>query len=130
MIAKSVIALVEGAETGPLAVFRAGLDFGVRNRRDGWGAGLTTLTCMMNLLPWLDAADRSRALYQGIASVAEDCAGNPVRFAVRPLPGAELTSPDFADGSANSSRCATPKAPSDALRARCARGRRRARSRR
>ncbi|MFI5351437.1 MAG: Rieske (2Fe-2S) protein [Candidatus Binatales bacterium] len=88
VIAKSVIALVEGAETGPLAVFRAGLDFGVRNRRDGWGAGLTTLTCMMNLLPWLDAADRSRALYQGIASVAEDCAGNPVRFAVRPLPGA------------------------------------------
>ena len=65
MIAKSVIALVEGAETGPLAVFRAGLDFGVRNRRDGWGAGLTTLTCMMNLLPWLDAADGSRALLSG-----------------------------------------------------------------
>ena len=87
VIAKSSIAILERGEADPVVPFRAGLDFGVRNRRAGWGAGLTTLTCMMNLLPWLDPADRSRALYQGLASTAEDCAGRPPYFTVRALPG-------------------------------------------
>jgi nitrite reductase/ring-hydroxylating ferredoxin subunit len=68
-------------------LFRAGLEFGVRYRRDGWGAGLTTLTCMMNLLPALVSADRPRALFHGLAAVAEDTGGNPPHFPVRPLPG-------------------------------------------
>jgi nitrite reductase/ring-hydroxylating ferredoxin subunit len=89
VIAKSVIALSARDEGGSLATFRAGLDFGVAHRRDGWGAGLTTLTCMMNLLPSLDPQDRQRALYQGLSSVAADCDGNPPRFMVRPLPGAQ-----------------------------------------
>ncbi len=88
VIAKSVIAILERGEAEPVVPFRAGLEFGVRNRRDGWGAGLTTLTCMMNLLPWFDPADRSRALYQGLSSVAVDCSGNPPHFTVRALPGA------------------------------------------
>ncbi|HUY37393.1 MAG TPA: Rieske 2Fe-2S domain-containing protein [Candidatus Binataceae bacterium] len=92
VIAKSVIALSARDEGGSLATFRAGLDFGVAHRRDGWGAGLTTLTCMMNLLPSLDARDRQRALYQGLSSVAADCDGNPPRFMVRPLPGAQSAS--------------------------------------
>lgn len=92
VIAKSVIALSARDEGGSLATFRAGLDFGVAHRRDGWGAGLTTLTCMMNLLPSLDAQDRQRALYQGLSSVAADCDGNPPRFMVRPLPGAQSAS--------------------------------------
>ncbi|HEY6395801.1 MAG TPA: Rieske 2Fe-2S domain-containing protein, partial [Candidatus Binataceae bacterium] len=97
VIAKSVIALCDDfhppqgqaplADGGAADTFRAGLDFGARNRRDGWGAGLTTLTCMMNVLPWLDRVDRPRALYQGLSSVADDCVGNPPRFAVRALPG-------------------------------------------
>ena len=41
--------------------FRIGLEFGTHYRRDGWGAGLTTLTCMMNLLPRLRAEDRAPA---------------------------------------------------------------------
>jgi nitrite reductase/ring-hydroxylating ferredoxin subunit len=68
-------------------LFRAGLEFGVHYRRDGWGAGLTTLTCAMNLLPALAAEDRPRALSHGLAAVAEDTDGNPPHFPVRPLPG-------------------------------------------
>ncbi len=67
-------------------LFRAGLEFGARYRRDGWGAGLTTLTCMMNLLPALAPEDRPRALFHGLAAVAEDTGGNPPHFPLRPLP--------------------------------------------
>jgi nitrite reductase/ring-hydroxylating ferredoxin subunit len=92
VIAKSVIALCGLDEGGAIATFRAGLDFGVAHRREGWGAGLTTLTCMMNLLPSLDGPDRQRALYHGLSSVAADCDGNPPRFMVRPLPGSQNAS--------------------------------------
>jgi nitrite reductase/ring-hydroxylating ferredoxin subunit len=85
VIAKSVIALADAGEdaAGP---FRIGLDFGTRYRQGGWGPGLTVHTCMANLLPYLDAADRPRALYHGLSAVAGDCAGMPPRFGVRPLP--------------------------------------------
>jgi nitrite reductase/ring-hydroxylating ferredoxin subunit len=86
VIAKSVIALLDQGGD-PREVMRAGLEFGVRNRRDGWGAGLTILTCMANLAPWLHAEDRPRAMYHGLAAVAEDSEGHPPRFTIRPLPG-------------------------------------------
>jgi nitrite reductase/ring-hydroxylating ferredoxin subunit len=86
VIAKSVIALLDQCGD-PRQVMRAGLEFGVRNRRDGWGAGLTILTCMANLAPRLRPDDRPRAMYHGLAAVAEDSAGNPPRFTIRPLPG-------------------------------------------
>src|SRR5580700_10467419 len=86
VIAKSVIAMLD--ETGDAREpFRIGLDFGTHYRRDGWGAGLTTLTCMMNLLPHLRAEDRARAMFHGLCSVANDSDGNPPRFEMRPLPG-------------------------------------------
>ncbi|HXW82810.1 MAG TPA: Rieske 2Fe-2S domain-containing protein [Candidatus Binataceae bacterium] len=86
VIAKSVLALLE--EGGdPRAALRAGLEFGVSNRRDGWGSGLTTLTCLANLASALHPEDRAHALYHGLAAVARDTDGNPPRFAVRPLPG-------------------------------------------
>jgi nitrite reductase/ring-hydroxylating ferredoxin subunit len=87
VIAKSVVALMDrggGAEQ----VLRAGVEFGIRNRRAGWGAGLTTLICMANLLERLDPEDRPRAMYHGLAAVAEDTDSQPPRFAIRPLPGA------------------------------------------
>jgi nitrite reductase/ring-hydroxylating ferredoxin subunit len=71
-------------------LFRAGLEFGVRYRREGWGAGLTTLTCMMNLLPALAPEDRPRALFHGLAAVAEDTDGNPPHFLLAPLPGSTV----------------------------------------
>jgi nitrite reductase/ring-hydroxylating ferredoxin subunit len=93
VIGKSVVALMDNAgDTGEpytasaKELFRAGLEFGVRYRRDGWGAGLTTLTCMMNLLPALKPEDRPHAMFHGLAAVADDTGGNPPHFAVRPLP--------------------------------------------
>ncbi len=85
VIAKSVIALLD-AGIEPAEPFRMGLDFGVRYRNAGWGAGLTMHTCMINLLPYLDPEDRPRALYHGLAAVARDCAGQPPHFGVHPLP--------------------------------------------
>lgn len=53
----------------------------------GWGQGLTMLVCLMNLLPYLDAADRPRALFHGLDAVSRDTAGQPPRFILDPLPG-------------------------------------------
>ncbi len=86
VIGKSVIGLMQ-SDGGAREAFKIGLGFGTRNRRAGWGSGLTILTCMMNLLPHLAADDRPRALYQGLGAVAEDSAGQAPLFAVRPLPG-------------------------------------------
>jgi nitrite reductase/ring-hydroxylating ferredoxin subunit len=86
VIGKSVIAMLD--ETGDAREpFRIGLEFGTHYRRDGWGAGLTTLTCMMNLIPHLRADDRPRAMFHGLCSVANDSDGHPPRFEMRPLPG-------------------------------------------
>ncbi|NEP13876.1 MAG: Rieske (2Fe-2S) protein [Symploca sp. SIO2C1] len=85
VIAKSVINLLDG-KVEATEPFRIGLDFGARYRQDGWGAGLTIHTCMMNLLPYLDAVDQPRALYQGLSAVARECAGAPPRFTIQPLP--------------------------------------------
>jgi nitrite reductase/ring-hydroxylating ferredoxin subunit len=86
VIGKSVIALLDdnGDAREP---FRIGLEFGTRYRRDGWGAGLTTLTCMMNILGSLNPDDRSRAMFHGLSAVANDSDGHPPRFAMHPLPG-------------------------------------------
>jgi nitrite reductase/ring-hydroxylating ferredoxin subunit len=92
VLAKAVIGLLERGET-PAGPFRAGLDFGAHYRQAGWGQGLTIYTCMMNLLPQLDAGDRPRAAYHGLAAVADDCAGAPPRFAVQPLPDASTDFP-------------------------------------
>ncbi len=85
VVAKSVIGLL-GAGEDLAEPFRAGLEFGVRYRRAGWGQGLTIHTCMMNLLPHLAPEDRPRALYHGLSAVSRDCAGEPPRFVIRPLP--------------------------------------------
>ena len=88
VIAKAVLVLLEG-EGSPVEPFRIGLEFGARYRRAGWGQGLTILTCMMNLAPHLDPADRPRALYHGLAAVANGSAGQPPRFPIRPLPNGD-----------------------------------------
>src|SRR5215208_7104033 len=41
---------------------------------------------MMILLPHLRTEDHSRALYHGLSAVSRDTAGQPPRFALRPLP--------------------------------------------
>ena len=85
IIAKSVLTLdSEGVSSSDL--FRKGLEYGTRYRQEGWGPGLTILTCMMNLATYSRREDRPRALYHGLSAVANDCSGQPPRFAVSPLP--------------------------------------------
>ena len=87
VIAKAVIGLLE-ADADPREPFRIGLDFGTRHLADGWGPGLTVLTCMQNLLPRLPREDHARALFHGLANVASDCAAEAPRFDSGPLPDA------------------------------------------
>ncbi len=86
VVAKATIALQEPDPSG-VDVFRAGLDFGVARRGEGWFRGLTTLTCFMNLVPRLEPGDRALALYHGLSDVASDSAAGPPRFPLPPLPG-------------------------------------------
>jgi nitrite reductase/ring-hydroxylating ferredoxin subunit len=85
VLSKAAILLLDRGEH-PADPFRIGLEFGVQERQAGWGQGLTMHTCLMNMLPLLDAEDRPRALSHGLSAVAQDCAGMPPRFPLRPLP--------------------------------------------
>jgi nitrite reductase/ring-hydroxylating ferredoxin subunit len=97
MIAKTVIAMLgksrrnredtnEKDNDGLLNAFSVGLDFGSHYKQSGWGQGLTIHTCMMSMLPYLDAENRPYALYHGLSAVAQDCASMPPRFKIFPLP--------------------------------------------
>jgi nitrite reductase/ring-hydroxylating ferredoxin subunit len=83
--AKAAIALLDQGGD-PREPFRAGLEFGTQYRANGWGQGLTMLTCFMNMLPQLDPEDRPRSLYQGLDAVGVDTAGMAPRFMIDPLP--------------------------------------------
>jgi nitrite reductase/ring-hydroxylating ferredoxin subunit len=86
VLAKATLALMQADPSG-VATFCDGLEFGVARRGGGWFRGLTTLACLMNLLPRLEKADRVAALYHGLADVAADSAGQPPHFRLDPLPG-------------------------------------------
>jgi nitrite reductase/ring-hydroxylating ferredoxin subunit len=88
VVGKAAIVLSEADPTG-VDAFRAGLDFGVRRRGGGWFRGLTTLTCLMNLVPRLEPEERAAALYHGLSDVASDSAGEAPRFPLEALPGAD-----------------------------------------
>src|SRR5204863_4977262 len=84
--AKAVLGLLEvGVPAGDIV--RVGVEFGTRYREAGWGAGLTVLTAMANVLPHLDPQDRGLALVHGLAFVARDTRGRPPRFPLLPLGG-------------------------------------------
>jgi nitrite reductase/ring-hydroxylating ferredoxin subunit len=92
IIAKAVIAIFEQnqirnhSDSGFIKAFCVGLDFGTHYKQSGWSQGLTILTCMMNIMPYLDIDDKPHALYHGLCAVAQDCADMPPRFDVSPLP--------------------------------------------
>jgi nitrite reductase/ring-hydroxylating ferredoxin subunit len=92
VLAKGAIALLDGGGD-PGEPLRIGLEFGTLNRRNGWGQGLTILTCMANLLPYLNADDRPRAIYHGLDAVSRDTVGSAPRFPLAPLPGAPPDAP-------------------------------------
>jgi nitrite reductase/ring-hydroxylating ferredoxin subunit len=93
IIAKAVIAIRDeyqseddSNDSDLVKPFYTGLDFGTHHKQSGWGQGLTILTCMMNIIPYLDSEDRPHALYHGLCAVAQDCASMAPRFGVSPLP--------------------------------------------
>jgi nitrite reductase/ring-hydroxylating ferredoxin subunit len=90
VVAKAVINLVnpDRLETATTP-FQIALNFGSQYRAGGWGMGQTINACMFNMLPYLNPADRPRAMYQGITAVSRDTAGMAPRFMIEPLPQAE-----------------------------------------
>ncbi len=88
VIAKAVLGL-QAAGCDYRTALGIGARFGTEYSADGWGAAMSMLTCMANVLPELNEDDRPRALYQGLMHVARECAGKAPRFIVEPLPGGE-----------------------------------------
>lgn len=94
MIAKAVVAMLRGQDgkeqdrdVATSKAFRIGVDFGTHFKQSGWGQGLTTHVCMMNILSRLHSVeDKALALYHGLSAIAQDCASMPPRFKVSPLP--------------------------------------------
>jgi len=86
VMAKAVLGLLEAGVPAE-EIVRTGVAFGTRYREAGWGAGLTVLTAMANVLPHLEPADRPLALVAGLAFVARDTRGRPPRFPLSPLRG-------------------------------------------
>lgn len=78
VLAKSVIALSQAG--WEQTVLQEAASFGVRNRAPGWGSGLSILTALANVLPYLAEADRPRALFHGVVHVARDTEGHPPDF--------------------------------------------------
>jgi nitrite reductase/ring-hydroxylating ferredoxin subunit len=83
--AKAVLGLVESGVPTAEVVGR-GVAFGTAHRSEGWGAGLSVLVAMANLLPALDPSDRALALVHGLTFVSRDTLGHPDRFPLAPLP--------------------------------------------
>ncbi|MGH9025841.1 MAG: Rieske (2Fe-2S) protein, partial [Acidimicrobiia bacterium] len=96
VIAKSVLGLLD-AGVAPSAIVGTGVDFGVTYRRGGWGAGLTVLVAMGNLVPRLDPDDRPLALVHGLTFVSNDTRSHPPRFPLDPL-GTSAQQRDRLDG--------------------------------
>jgi nitrite reductase/ring-hydroxylating ferredoxin subunit len=65
--------------------------FGTRSR-DGWDTGLTILTALSQLLPFLSEEDTHLALFHGTRRVAADCGGATQRREREPL----VSRPDLA----------------------------------
>jgi nitrite reductase/ring-hydroxylating ferredoxin subunit len=86
VMAKAVLGLLDAGVSAETIV-RTGVEFGTRYREAGWGAGLTVLTAMANVLSELDPADRPLALVAGLAFVSRDTRGRPPRFPLQPLGG-------------------------------------------
>jgi nitrite reductase/ring-hydroxylating ferredoxin subunit len=83
VIAKAVLGLIgQGVEYR--ALVREAVLFGARNR-DGWGIGLTILTALAKLIPYLPEEETYLALYKGMSRVARDCDGATPRRDRQPL---------------------------------------------
>ncbi|GIO59668.1 Rieske (2Fe-2S) protein [Paenibacillus cineris] len=90
VIAKAIVGLMEAGVPGK-EIAAVGIEFGVKQRREGWGSGLTILTAMTNILPKLDKQGQILALFQGLLHTARDSAGSGTRFLLDPLPNTDVS---------------------------------------
>ena len=90
VIAKAVYGQLAAGQK-PSDVLRQAALFGARNR-DGWSTGLTILTALGQLLPFLPDEETHLALFHGVRRVAQDCDGETPRRERAPL----TSSPDHA----------------------------------
>ncbi|MFD0959088.1 Rieske (2Fe-2S) protein [Paenibacillus chungangensis] len=89
VIAKAVIALIEsGVPTDEIVLI--GVKFGT-SQGNGWGAGLTILTAMRNILPKLDTLGQTLALYHGLVHVARASSGRAPRHLLGALPSSQAS---------------------------------------
>src|SRR5215470_2462543 len=72
VIGKAVLGAT-AAGVPPTEIVRDALFYGATHR-ESWGAGLTTLMALADLLPVLDEDDRYLALFHGVAAVLPPCA--------------------------------------------------------
>ncbi len=93
VLAKAVLAYSEAGE--PLTdLLSVATGFGCTFRQQGFGPGLTVLCAMANVLSSLDPEDRPLALVQGLNFLSGDTRGRPPRFALSPLAGESMPSPE------------------------------------
>jgi nitrite reductase/ring-hydroxylating ferredoxin subunit len=83
IIAKAILGMTQAGVDYRDIVREAAL-FGARYR-DGWASGMTIMTAMANLVPYLPEEETYLALYQGLRRVANDCAGETPRRDRHPL---------------------------------------------
>jgi nitrite reductase/ring-hydroxylating ferredoxin subunit len=83
VIAKAVHGQL-AADRAPSDVVRQAALFGVQHR-DGWSSGLTILTALGQLLPFLPDGETALALFHGTRPVAADCDGATPRRERAPL---------------------------------------------
>ena len=83
VIAKAVEGQLAAGQSSSDVVRQVAL-FGTRNR-DGWDTGLTILTALSQLLPFLSEEETHLALFHGARRVAADCDGATPRREREPL---------------------------------------------
>lgn len=66
-------------------------------RAAGWSTGLSILTAMANVLPWLDQRDRPVALYHGLVHVARSTAAESPNFDLEPMETSEVRPERYQD---------------------------------
>ncbi|MCL4317444.1 MAG: Rieske (2Fe-2S) protein [Candidatus Thermoplasmatota archaeon] len=86
VIAKSIIREVNqrGLEEGGKRILSIASAYGTVKQR-GWASGLTILTCMGNIIPFLDREWAETALFKGVMHVAGDYFNGADRPQVEPL---------------------------------------------
>ncbi len=89
IVAKAVIHLLQ-AGFDYRELVRIGADLGTRYR-NSWASGMTILTGMANLVPFLPVEEAMRALFHGLSHVASDIQGQAARRERQPLEGSTAT---------------------------------------